>query len=110
MGWTIVTSLPIFGFWKHVDLANKSLLQLKKQLIVTIPWCFRSLMILVVAGPITSKFDKLMANIVAIGARALKRFSFAMRAPNPDDVGRSEECVPGNVRAITTGRADCIEK
>ena len=67
-------------------------------------------MILVVAGPITNRFDTLMANIVAIGNSVLKRFSLAKTPPKPDGVDRAIDCVPGYVRAINTGRADWIEK
>jgi len=41
-------------------------------------------MILVVAGPRTSKFVRFMAKIVVIGARTLSRFSFAKKPLGPD--------------------------
>ena len=43
-------------------------------------------MILVVAGPITNKFETLIAKIVAIGTRVVKRFSLARRPPKPDGI------------------------
>ena len=56
-----------------------------------IPWCLRSLMIFVVAGPRTSRFVKFIANIVVIGARTLSRFSFAKKPPKPDGNERRGE-------------------
>lgn len=38
---------------------------------VSLPWCFLSFMILVVAGPSTSKFVTFMAKIEAMGAKTL---------------------------------------
>lgn len=52
-------------------------------------------MILVVAGPITNKFDTLIAKIVAIGASALKRFSLAKSPLKPDVVDLNGVCDPG---------------
>lgn len=48
-----------------------------------IPWCFLSFIILVVAGPKISKFDRLMAKTVAIGTRTLNRFSLARKPFKP---------------------------
>lgn len=67
-------------------------------------------MILVVAGPATKRFDRLRAKIVAMGASALYRFSVANNPLKPDGVDRNGEREPGYVSAITTGRADWMEK
>lgn len=63
-----------------------------------------------VAGPATNRFDTLSAKIVAMGASALNRFSGANNPPKPDDVDRNGVRDPGYVSAITTGRADWMEK
>ena len=41
-------------------------------------------MILVVAGPMANKLETLIAKIVAIGTKVVKRFSLARRPPKPD--------------------------
>ena len=45
-----------------------------------------------------------------MGASALNRFSGANNPPKPDDVDRNGVRDPGYVSAITTGRADWMEK
>lgn len=75
-----------------------------------IPWCFLSLMIFVVAGPMKSRLVRFMAKIAVIGAKASRRLSLAKNPPMPEADDSSGERVPGYVSAITTGSAVCKPK
>ena len=69
-------------------------------------------MILVVAGPTTAKFTRLLANIVTKGARTLVRFFSEKTPPRLEGIAvvPNDESVPGYVRARITGRAVWREK
>lgn len=67
-------------------------------------------MTLVVAGPRISRLVRFMAKIVVIGARTLRRFSFAKKPLGPDGDEPRGDWIPGYVSAMTTGRAVCREK
>jgi hypothetical protein len=66
-------------------------------------------MILVVAGPIKTKFTRLVAKTVRIGARTLHRFTSARVPFRPDAVPKGD-LAPGYVSASTAGSAVCSEK
>ena len=67
-------------------------------------------MIFVVAGPMTSRFDRFIRNSAVIGASTLVRLSGSKNPARPDGMGRRCERSPGYVRASTTGRAVWMEK
>ena len=67
-------------------------------------------MILVVAGPIHTKFVRLMAKMVAIGAKTLNLLLSARNPDKLDGVGPKGVLTPGYVRARMAGSAVCIPK
>ena len=77
-----------------------------------LPWCFRSRITLVVAGPTSSRFATLVTKIVLSGNNTLTLLFSARTPPSPE--GTEEDpsicCDPGYVRARTTGSAVCMEK
>lgn len=63
-------------------------------------------MIFVVNGPIQTRFARLIAKILTMGASTLSRLFSAKKPSGPDDVEpNSGEMATGYVRARMTGRA-----
>ncbi len=102
MRWSIISffSVPCFCCSFNSALSSKWYWIL--------PWCFLSLMTLVVAGPKYIRLTKPVRNIVPKGINTLYRFFSCMVPPKPESVLPPATKVPGNVRASTTGSAVCM--
>jgi hypothetical protein len=105
--WTlIVVFFAISSFWRyslawiHIYIQPQSPFPTKIGPL-QIPWCFLSLIILVVAGPINAQLAKLVTKIVAIGNSAPH---LSANTPcRPDCILRSFD--PGYVSARMAGKA-----
>jgi hypothetical protein len=73
-----------------------------------LPCVFRSLIVLVVAGPTKAMLARPVRKMVASGARTVHRLGASSTPAIP--AGLPPDRLPGYVRARTTGMAVCIEK
>ena len=76
------------------------------------PCAFLRSMHLVVAGPTTARLARPDKKMPAMGTRTPQRFSGFSRPETPpmEPAYEVARVVPGYVRAMTTGRAVCMEK